>query len=944
MTITGFGVSFDGFPYILTAGEVTIPSTSDSMKWSPADDMPNGCGQADALQTPRVSWSEVMAPVDGTLDVNMLTFRLFDVLVSYGGSDVRLCSYLLGRDPSEIASTVLTTSAQDGSLELNIPTIASSSFTSGYPKVLYVGGEAIYCDSYSGGVVTVNSAGRGYYGSRARSYKRSDDVGAYPEVWAEPPPITGRRVVLWAFADDGKAYAIWRGVVSRGPELQEDGSWTISCDHVWTSEKNRSLGDPSASARPVGYEPSAIAIGIDCVNSFGGGTFDNGIRTWHGWNSGGSAPTGGDVTNGNVKTNADAFCEHLQRTLAARLQATTLAVAARATAQTSVAVRVERAGRTITYSLRCGNNGSGTPQILARVLGKEYRAPMKDEGAGVYSGSLSFDIPQCALTFERGNVGDITLDDSFNLSPRAGSGNDIANEKNFARIWSDGSFRTIVRDVLAGDYDETSRFVIYPELIANGGSVTGRFAYVSRDGSAVSNANTETFAQLVLGRRAHFGANDYNQATLFLDRSVRLVYTQWVTCDHWIYGLQHALDDATVATESDPRNWDWSTAETVARVTANELSSREWYLDGSLKMGELISDTLILDGCGLAVRSGGRLSIVAVRPPMAHWREGYETSAITATINTSDLIHGSIPQWKPLPDSLVSGAKIMSSVEGVIVRDQRTRQRYGQRREVELALTGLPRARQNGSDARALAQRAMNRIIGLWGELRFMVTFKLPIDRLFGSSAIYAGDYILATEWNLPDGAGGRGLSNVPLFIMGRDVQLGDAPCIEYTALLMPVAYGYAPCIKVGDMTIGYPSAGKTTIAADTQYIYAGSADENDYAGAISDDLGVGWFQAGDKVALYLRDDTSGQREVSLTVESVDTVNGSLVVTPEVPLVPYDWDAAIVGGLWVDLVYDQAVVLTDDGQKSFAFVGTGNAGDGTIAFSGDTQRSRRFAP
>jgi hypothetical protein len=286
----------------------------------------------------------------------------------------------------------------------------------------------------------------------------------------------------------------------------------------------------------------------------------------------------------------------------------------------------------------------------------------------------------------------------------------------------------------------------------------------------------------------------------------------------------------------------------------------------------------------------------------------------------------------------------MSSVEGVIVRDQRTRQRYGQRREVELALTGLPRARQNGSDARALAQRAMHRIIGLWGELRFMVTFKLPIDRLFGSSAIYAGDYILATEWNLPDGTGTRGLSNVPLFIMGRDVQLGEEPCIEYIALLMPVAYGYAPCIKVNDMTIGYPSAGKTTIVADTQYIYAGSADENDYAGAISDDLGVGWFQAGDKVALYLRDDTSGQREVSLTVESVDTVSGSLVVTPEVPLVPYDWDAAIVGGLWVDLVYDQAVVLTDDGQKSFAFVGTGNAGDGTIAFSGDTQRSRRFAP
>lgn len=938
--ITGFGISIDGFPYVLTAGEVTIPSTADSTKWEPADDMPNGCGQADALQTPRVSWSEVMAPVDGTLDVNMLTFRLFDVLVSYGGSDVRLCSYLLARDPSEIASTVLTTSAQDGSLELNIPTIASTSFTSGYPKVLYVGGEAIYCDSYSGGVVTVNNAGRGYYGSRARTYKRNDDVGAYPEVWAEPPPITGRRMILWAFADDGKAYAVWRGTVSRGPELQQDGSWTISCDHVWTSEKNRSLGDPAASARPVGFEPSAVAIGIDCTNSFFGGTFDSGVLTWYGWNAGGTSPLGGDVVNGGASMQADEFCDRLQRILAARLQSTTLVTGARATANTDVAVRVERAGNTVTYSLRCGNTGSGDPQIFARVLTKQFRARMKDEGGGIYSGTLTFDLPQCALTFEAAKSGGIILDDPFTISPRAGTGNDYASERNFSRVWTDGSFRTTVRDVLAGDYDNETRFVFYPEDYG----ATGRVAYVSRDGRKAVNANTETFAQLDFGGAISRYFGGAGAQTLFLDRSVRLVYTQWVTCDHWVYGLQHALEDATISTESDPRNWDWSTADTVARATASELSSREWYLDGSLKMGELISDTLILDGCGLAVRSGGRLSIVAVRPPMAHWREGYESSAITATITTSDLIHGCVPQWKPLTDSLVSGAKIMSSVEGVIVRDQRTRQRYGQRREVELALTGLPRARQNGSDARALAQRAMHRIIGLWGELRFMVTFKLPIDRLFGSTAIYAGDYILATEWNLPDGTGTRGLSNVPLFIMGRDVQLGEEPCIEYIALLMPVAYGYAPCIKVNDMTIGYPSAGKTTIVADTQYIYAGSADENDYAGAISDDLGVGWFQAGDKVALYLRDDTSGQREVSLTVESVDTVSGSLVVTPEVPLVPYDWDAAVIGGLWVDLVYDQAVVLTDDGQKSFAFVGTGNAGDGTIAFSGDTQRSRRFAP
>jgi hypothetical protein len=160
---------------------------------------------------------------------------------------------------------------------------------------------------------------------------------------------------------------------------------------------------------------------------------------------------------------------------------------------------------------------------------------------------------------------------------------------------------------------------------------------------------------------------------------------------------------------------------------------------------------------------------------------------------------------------------------------------------------------------------------------------------------------------------------------------------------LLPVAYGYAPCVKLNDMDNDTPSAGKCTLTAATQYVYSGAADENDYAGGINTDLGVGWFSAGDKVMLMLRDATTGLREVSLTVESVNTGTGQIVLSTNVPLVPYDWVAAVAGGAWVDLTFDQATVQTDAGQKSFAYVGTGTAGEGTIAFSGDTQRSRKYA-
>ena len=102
------GISIESFPYIFTQGEVTIPSTSDATKWEPSEDMPNGCGQVEALDVRRLSWSEIMTLVDGGLDVSGITFSLRDVPVSYNGSDVKLCSYLLARDPAYLSSTVLT--------------------------------------------------------------------------------------------------------------------------------------------------------------------------------------------------------------------------------------------------------------------------------------------------------------------------------------------------------------------------------------------------------------------------------------------------------------------------------------------------------------------------------------------------------------------------------------------------------------------------------------------------------------------------------------------------------------------------------------------------------------------------------------------------------------------------------------------------------------------
>ena len=418
-----------------------------------------------------------------------------------------------------------------------------------------------------------------------------------------------------------------------------------------------------------------------------------------------------------------------------------------------------------------------------------------------------------------------------------------------------------------------------------------------------------------------------------------------MTTDHWVYGLKRALEDDDVSSGSDARNWEWSYADSVARATAGDLSSREWFLDGARTVRDLLGDTLTLDGCALSTGPYGQLRIVPVRPALQHRPDGEFAAEIDCApvpgIGTTrvPIVKGSKPAWSALADALTNVVTLATDALDVTVRDVRSFQRYGQRASLDLKIEGLPLDRRTGEDPRAIAQRVLQRITGLWSEPVFQVVVTIPAsDRSgnplgYGTSGIYPGSYvILRNGYNVPDGDGERGLDLRGVFVAGRRWNL-SAHTLELTCWLLREVWAYTPAIKVASI-----NAASGIVTADTEYVRRGHMDATDYAGGTLGTGGVGGFAAGDKVRLITRDSTSPSQE-TYTVQSVNEIAGTITMTTAIATVPYNWPALASSG-WVDLI--DSTFTTTPNNTFYAWVGDGSAAEGVIGAS--TTQSREFAP
>lgn len=942
MTIAGYWLQIDGFPYLLGTKDLPglLPTT-----FTPSDDTPTGAGAYPGrLDWPRGTISEEIDPVTGALRAGSMTFTLVD-----DPADAVLDRYL-SIDPRRIAtSTVSTTAAStDTDIQLSSPIPSSISGLS-YPAVVWIDEEAILVDSLTTGLVDCT---RGYYGTRASAHRVDTEIGQYPEVWPTFPFGTGRRVILWA-VDDGdftSAVAVWRGYL-RAPRLARNGAgYELPCEHISTWEMQRPFGGLTYSVRLRGFSSQALQFRYHLPNGYNGvNDGEQMVSTYHGWADG----------IGVMRATADEFFEWARSTLSTRLTGTTLAGQTK-TAQTKVSVRIDRNGSDGFFEVGAADTGAGVlaavdvvqPAVSVYQFGQETTAPAPNRPGGVYRGSLTFRLPTAAL------IGLSDYSRAFPVERLDG----LPATFDPATTYSDGPFTTRIRSVLTAPYDDNTRLLILPDSstandssIGGGPSVTGTARYIdSRGGSVASGLQQKTYLRTGVNENGS-AVRVYTGATrCYIDKSMRLSYAQWVVCDHWVYGLRRAIENDNVSTGVDPRNWEWSYADDVAKITSGNLSAREWFLDGGKTIKDVLQDTLTLDGCALSVGPYGKLRIIPVQPARQHWGAADVSAEIDCApvpnVGTSrvPIIKGSLPQWTTIADALTNVVALGTDSIDVTVRDIRSFQRYGQRSKLDLKIEGIPLDRQSGEDPRAISQRLLQRITGLWSEPVFQAVVTIPAsDRsgnslMHGTTGIYPGSYVyLRNGFNIPDGEGARGFDLQAVFVAGRRCNL-SSHTIELILWLFPMSYCYAPCVKAASIT-----AVSGVVTADTMFVKKQSNRASDYSGGYYDVYhtgplgkgGVGAFAAGDKVRLVTRDSTSPSQE-TYTVSSVDETNGTITMTTAIGTAPYNWPTLASTG-WVDVIpatYTTCVAA----QKYHQFVGDGDAAEGEIGASSDP--SREFAP
>lgn len=900
----GFALTIDGIPYVAcTSADATTPAS-----YTPSDDAPTGASiLGGALRFGGWSWSERMSVVKGDLDVTGLTFTLEDVVAGSGtgiAAGYNWLTYLATRDPRSLGSSVLaSTCTAAGNFTLATP--VSSDLTGAMPGVLWLDSEAVLASAINAGTGVVTVTTRGYLGTRAVAHSRDDELGTRPECWAAPPWTTRRRVILWRIDENNAAVAIWRGYCQRAPRLHADGAaFELQCESAWTIERDRPLGNATASCFVRGYNKAAIQLGLELPDS----TIPGFNARWSFWQD----------TNdfGTVYNSFEELLSDARERLHYRLLNATPAAS-------SAYVQTEYDGSTLRLSIVA--NGYTQPiQAGIQVLGEFSFGPPVNSSDPKRS-TVEARIPSVGVVL------DSAYDGSLAARVQHVPVDSIAQlPSTFADIttYTVGTHTVTLQPALIGNYDDQRRLVVYGgtgtglrlsrefnDSVVGGPAVTGLARFVRTDIERFDRPlPTSTGISYDLGPVRTRGR-------IMIDRPIQLRMSTVVDCSHFAYGLQYALTDTSAGFAVDMRQFDFTDVDSLVQHTEDDLAAREWYLDGTKTLGETIVPALAANGCCPAVRAYGRVGFVAHRYPLKHVTPSV---SFTSSASDSDLIPGTRVEWTALPEGLVNEVTVKSADNTITTRDSRSVGRYDRgTNHPELELSGLPPGDPASRDARGIAARVLTRIIQLWGDPVAMCKWTTTLKNFSGA---FVGDFVSLTDQTAPNGTGTRGLSGAPVYLTGKSINLG-AGTITWEGLLLPYAYGYAPAVKVASISSATLTIANNYITGSTDYSRAGGTDR-----------GISDFVAGDRVKLVERNTTTYTYYDGVIL----SVNASASTITLTAAPGGGWPAAASGG-WVDLVQnDWGVAGLQTAQQKYAYCGGGNAAEGAVAST--SEKSRRWAP
>lgn len=825
-----------------------------------------------------VTISERLRPLDGTCEVSALDFVLHD-------ADGRVTNNFT-RGLDEHAVTFLTSSLSAAATTM---TVQSATALGSLPTTVWVAAEAIRVDSISSGN-TVNVT-RARYGTVARAVAVDASRAEQPRVYSYPCWMTGRRVRLYRVSG-GVATLRWVGYVAQGPQRSDNGaSWVVSCISSVEQESRNRWGVPQPAATVSGYNARAIRMSIISED----GLFA--VR-----------PTFGMATPVAIvcATYLEAFTISLTA-LASALDtagATNIVMSPPTVRDGEINLSIQHDGLTKGVGRLIIGDSKSIAQVFENsgTIRYSWKIPYNDGGALAFAGAriaINSDTfvtinphPSMSTSWAvtAGSQGDVQLTPVL----VGDLGDDRALEFNPVGMTSPGL-----------NTNDTTNTVLATDTSAGVATLHARAQIVSKDPASdlVIDANT--------------------RGLLTIEEALPLRSEVHATGSHWLDAVRSVLEDSTLgATRSDSRNWSWSGYTRARRETRDALGPVEYRTNGNGTVGSLVSGESALRGACLAVDGNGLLTVLPVRGPQAD-----DTPA--NTITAADLIRETVTRVTPSEDGLLTEVVYSSPVRSVTLQDAVALGQYQAQRSIEVTSQSFRRDTRLVNDPVGFALQACGRLLTKWRAELWVYT--MTVSSYQFASTCTLGAVVSFDSFNAPNRSGGIGFEDKLGTVIGRSEDTA-AGTITLDVIDLPLLYGFAPCARVTSI-----SSATLTLATG----YAG--DAGNYAGSgltgykkTANDYGAGWFAAGNKVRLVLRDTATFTAE-DYTVASVDTAARTVTMTAAINAAPTNWSALCSSGI-VDVVFD-SFATSVAAQRIFAAVADETTREITSGVS-----ARRWAP
>jgi hypothetical protein len=758
-----YALTIAGCPWAFTDTPGLPSLTSSSPLWpSPAE------VAAGFLVRPAVRWAERAKPLDGELDVDSLRFQLHDAPATVDGATRPLLAWLATRAPSSVTSTPLAASMSATATTF----VVGSGAVLTIPGVAWIEGEAINCASRVTNTITVATGGRGYYGTRAKAHTIDGAQALYPEVFAQFPWVTRRKVCLWAVDSAGVCTLLWVGYATRAPALSEDGArYDLACDHLWTVQRGNPVGGALGSTRAVGYGTTASSsAGALLTTSF--------TMTISGTVQRGAARSRGPFRDWS------ALSRHHETAFASQTT----------TAGARINLAIGRAGSEARLDADVLTATVPIFTIAPTLGGKNYPSVLSEaRGTRQTISTVLTEVPS-VLYLALWNTTTTVLVTSL----------DTLHTSWTITTTTDGPYTTTETPALRCQHSERYQLVLTDVTATDSGSLGPRVAGLVN----------------LLPRKPGVEMTADDVIPVLRDPPpIASIYR--VRTDHWVYALRASVVKLCEDTFAD--DWDWSAIDAVAEASAGLRVARDWLFDGKRTLGDVVTECSLLHGCSPVLRSG-RLALHAWG-----WPDAQASTALTIT--RADIIGA--PTWSRWQEGLANRVSFKSPDLQINGTQAQSRARYGPGREVRVELAGLDDQASPIGDPQDFARGVMGRL-ELWGEPLAVVRVKLSGEH---TATLELGRELTASEWMLPDGAGGRGLSSTRAVVVARDVDLGAAVLTVDAIVFGHTSHPYAPCARVNAQLTTSKVSVRAPGYVNGSSSYSGGEDVEDFVAGMKCDL-----------------------------------------------------------------------------------------------------------